>query len=139
MTEFSELKGKTLISINVYGSESIEFKCSDGSKYRMFHDQECCESVTISDIVGDINDLLNSEILLAEERSNGEDVNCLLGNFLGSETFFVEEESNNESDDFGSITWTFYVLATINGYVNITWQGSSNGYYSEEVNFEQLK
>ena len=111
MSEFSELKGKTLININVIDNEVIEFKCTDGSEYRMSHEQECCEYVTITDINGDINDLIGSEILLAEERSN------------------------NESTDIDSTTWTFYSLATVKGYVDITWQGNSNGYYSECANF----
>ena len=54
--EVSELLGKTLVAITGAdeGNDEIIFECSDGSKYRMFHDQECCENVTIEDICGDV-------------------------------------------------------------------------------------
>jgi hypothetical protein len=111
----SVLLGKIITDINVCYDE-IEFLTSNGEKYRMFHEQDCCESVSVEEIIGDLSDLLDSEITMAEEITN----RC-------------------ETDDYESATWTFYKFATIKGYVTIRWLGESNGYYSEDVSFERVK
>jgi hypothetical protein len=115
--KFEDLKGKTLTSID-NGSDVLTFHCSDGTRYDMYHDQDCCENVTIEDIEGDLEDLIGSEILQAEEISDD--------NFENNYKFEYEPDSH---------TWTFYKLATIKGYVTIRWLGTSNGYYSESVSF----
>lgn len=107
------LKGKIIKSIDKYDDELI-FHISDNESYKMYHCQNCCESVEIEDIYGELDWLIDSPILMAEERSD-------------------EEESYAESS-----TWTFYELATIKGAVTIRWYGSSNGYYSESVDFERI-
>lgn len=121
-SKVSELLGKTLINIvgAEEGNEEIIFECSDGSKYRMYHEQDCCESVTIDDISGNIEDLLNSPLTMAEDVS--------------SDYEQIEPEGYWES-----YTWTWYKFATVKGYVTIRWYGESNGYYSERVDFEKLE
>lgn len=120
----SELVGKTLISIEKKDDELI-FICDNGDKYKMYHSQDCCEHVSIEDICGDLDDLINSTILKAEEVSNYEPIS--------------EEDikRTKEANDWGSCTWTFYKFATMKGYVDIRWYGESNGYYSESVNFQK--
>ncbi len=49
-----------------------------------------------------------------------------------------DEVKNLDVSHDESFTWTFYRLATIKGYVTIRWLGSSNGYYSESVDFCKL-
>lgn len=113
--KFSDLLGKTLVRIDAT-DETIYFETKD-DVYKMYHEQECCERVAVDDIVGDFDDILNSNITMADESSNQYDT--------------------SECGD--SVTWTFYRLATVKGYVNITWKGESNGYYSEEVDFIKIK
>ena len=110
------LKGKTLVDIKINDADNyIEFKDSDGNVYEMFHSQDCCESVGIDDIEGNLTDLIGSPLLVAEEVNNGD---------LSAKDVY---------DD--SYTWTFYKFATEKGYVTIKWYGTSNGYYSEGVDF----
>jgi hypothetical protein len=111
----SSLIGKVLKSIKYNDDNEIIFNTMDGEQYKMFHDQSCCENVYVESIVGDLNDLIGYEILISEEVNN---TNC--------PPLYEHEES---------YTWTFYKFATIKGYVDIRWYGSSNGYYSESVQF----
>jgi hypothetical protein len=75
------------------------------------------------DIVGDLQDLIGTPLLMAEEVTNESDVN--------PEGVEVPEYQE-------SFTWTFYKLATIKGYVTISWYGQSNGYYNESVSFREI-
>lgn len=113
---FNTLKGQTLASIEgaEKDSEEILFVLADGRKFRMYHDQDCCEQVSVEDICGDVRDLIGLPLLEAEVSTN------------------------QGEEDYGTCTWTFYKLGTICGHVVIRWYGSSNGCYSEEVTFEQI-
>ncbi len=106
------LEGKIITEI-VQSPEEILFIFNDGRKAKMYHQQDCCESVYIEDIAGDLDDLLNTPILKAnEDTSTNED---------------------DEEDIYEHSTWTFYNISTIKGSVTIRWFGCSNGYYSESV------
>jgi hypothetical protein len=109
---------KTISSYNLTDNELI-LNTIDGESYKFYHEQDCCEDVHISQIDGELDDLLNTPILLADETTN--------------------ECSEKDRDNGESFTWTFYKLATIKGYVNIKWFGESNGYYSESVTFARIK
>ena len=125
MAEIKDLVGKTLTEIK-NNDDKLIFIVDDGTQYKMYHKQDCCESVSIEDINGDLEDLIGNPILLAEEVSNYEPV---------SEE---DKQKTKEANEWGSCKWTFYKLATIKGYVDIRWFGQSNGYYSESVNFIQV-
>lgn len=117
----STLIGKTLVRAEQIGEDVIVFVSDAGEAYRMWHSQDCCETVAVEDIAGDLTDLIGSPIVQAEEATNSENPKS---ETFGDHTY--EDESH---------TWTFYKLATNKGSVTIRWYGSSNGYYSEGVDF----
>ena len=117
--DFESLLGKVMKEVDV-GNYNIKFVTVDGEVYNMYHCQDCCESVSVESVVGDVQDLIGVPLLVAEESSSGE-------NPEGAEVSEYQE----------SFTWTFYKLATIKGYVDIRWYGESNGYYSESVSLRK--
>lgn len=137
MAEITDLIGKVLTEVINQDNDELIFVCEDGKKYKMYHGQDCCESVSIDDINGDLQDLVGSPITLAEEVSNEDFENAFTAKFKNVEGSYSkkDDEGNYEPE---SCTWTFYKLATIKGYVDIRWYGESNGYYSESVNFIEV-
>lgn len=124
--KFADLKGLVLAAVDELPRpgqvrDELRFTLADGRCFRLYHQQDCCESVTIEDVCGDLRDLVGSPILLAEEATSGEN----------------PEGVTKEWQD--SFTWTFYRLATVKGYVTIRWYGESNGYYSESVDFGEVE
>lgn len=111
---FQEMLGKTMASVKDTG-DCLVFTDTAGGTYEFYHEQDCCESVRIEDICGDLTDLEGSCVLQAEEVS-------------------MDEPYVPTAYDY-SYTWTFYKFATIKGSVTVRWLGTSNGYYSESVSY----
>ena len=67
--DFSELKGQ--IFDKVYkGNDCICFEQKGKTKYTIMHMQDCCESVYLEDVCGDLSDLENTEITYSERMTN---------------------------------------------------------------------
>jgi hypothetical protein len=96
------------------GKELLFVGAGDVPTFKFYHEQDCCETVRIEDIVGDLNDLVGVPILEARE------------------------DTQDGGANYESATWTFYNFRTIKGSVTIRWLGESNGYYSETVRCERL-
>ena len=117
------LRGKTITVISQIGDDRIEITADDGKRYAMLHEQDCCESVTIHDITGDLPSLVGAPLLVARERTSKawpRDV---------AKPCWREE----------SETWTSYFFETEKTKVRIRWHGRSNGYYSESVQIEEIE
>lgn len=112
------LLNKTLTSVEQRGNEEILFVTESGESYLMYHEQDCCENVWLEDVTGELDDLVGSPILMAEE---------------------VTQDGSDDNDCLESRTWTFYKFATNKGYVTLRWCGESNGYYSESVYLKKLE
>lgn len=110
----SFLIGKIWNTVQSDGHDRIVFE-NDEYEVVFYHSQDCCESVHIEDINGDLNDLVGCEILDASEESNS------------SKTAYGDEE------------WTFYKFQSTKGFVHVRWYGESNGYYSTRVDLTVWK
>lgn len=108
--EFKDLVGKTFVSIENKDNEELIFTTIYGEKYRLYHDTDCCENVRIEDICGNLDKLIGSPILVAEEVSFENDVT-------------PQEVLHLKDKEWESYTWTFYKLRTM-------W---------ESVDFEQME
>lgn len=112
------LKGETLVSVEgvEVGKDEVTIKTKSGRTFRMYHDQDCCESVAISrcsSIYCGADGILVQE---AEEKIE-RDIPC---SESGTRTTFIVNKGHYDS---------FF----------IEWIGESNGYYSEDVSFVEVK
>jgi len=116
----SDIVGQTIKNIIVNKEDNeLLFRMADGSEYKMYHDQDCCESVTIDwPECSDLNELIGKKIVGFKETSDN-------------------ESSGYRGDD--SSTVTKYRFETDSGIYNIVWFGCSNGYYSESPSFYKTK
>lgn len=131
-----ELIGKTVIKIEGNkNSEEMFFYLEDGSVYKMYHSQDCCESVHIEDIIGDLDDLIGSPILKSTEECSDKKLDLTDEEKVIQVTNKLDLKEEDNSYEPESFTWTFYRIATIKGTVTIRWYGTSNGYYSESASF----
>jgi hypothetical protein len=114
------LLGRTITAVTgmTDGDDEVCFTMDNGDRYKMYHDQDCCESVYLESVVGDVEDLIGEPLLMSEAVDG--------------------ESPADEEDDYNTHEWTFYKFATRKGYVDLRWHGTSNGYYSTGVSFVKI-
>lgn len=106
--------GKIIKFIDVDENENeILLTFEDGTKLLFYHDQECCESVSLVSIDGDIKKLKG----------------MVLKN--------IEFDSAYTATDYGICGKTQIVFKTDNETIVTKWIGESNGYYSVGVNTKE--
>ena len=110
--KMADMVGKVFTSVRNENTELVFENATE--RFVFFHQQDCCEHVSIEDVCGELQDLVGEPLLMAEE--------------VEGQTPVDFDEADHES-----VTWTFYKFATRKGYVDVRWLGESNGYYSEGV------
>ncbi len=116
--DFKEIAGKTLVSLEGAepGSERIVFNFADGTACVAYHSQDCCESVSVSRIEGELANIIDSPITEAEHT--------------------CDSDTDRPGEYSDSWTWTKYRVRTAKGEATIVWLGESNGYYGETPYFQ---
>lgn len=111
------------------GSDSVKLFFRNHMGLRIMHCPDCCETVEIVDIVGDVSDLVGApvlEISIVSSTDHPDFVTILEGNQGVS-----VKADRTPIDISESSTWSVVKLRTTKGEVNLRWLGQSNGYYSE--------
>jgi hypothetical protein len=115
--KLEDLSGKKIKSITGCEVDSGNFIITfdDNTWVEFYHSQDCCESVSIEDVVGNPENHIGAILYGIDEKSNSDSINPDL--------------------EYDSFTWTFYTIKTSKGYLDVRWFGISNGYYSEGVSY----
>lgn len=112
--------GLTMETVENFNDESLVFKSTCGKTFTFQHHYDCCENVYIESVDGDLSDLVGEPICRAEEVDNDGD------------------DPERQDDDGDMVTqWTFYKFESPKGSVTVRWCGTSNGYYSTGVSFDE--
>ena len=119
------LKGLTVKTIDAFeGGGDIMITTNCGRQFRFTHFQDCCEHVDIYSIDGDLKRLEGFRLVDVQMET------------------VDEPEGWADSDEAkwaDSYTFTDVVFKTNAQTICVKWFGESNGYYSEGVDFEELK
>jgi hypothetical protein len=114
-TTIDVLIGQTLSKV-ISNEEEIIFYVDNKPIFKSYHMQDCCEDVGLVNTIGNLDDIVGSPIIYADQDE-----------FDGPEPQYPD-----------SYTWTYQVICTEKGKVRFEWLGTSNGYYSERVHFGRI-
>ena len=118
--EVSLLNNKTISKVSET-PDLLKFECADGDCFEFYHMQDCCGTVEIHSIIGNLQGLVGQTI-----RSVVEDI---------SRVWPLDVAEPVWKDSY---TWTTHTFVTVRGdVVTVRWLGESNGYYCENVYFQR--
>ena len=107
------LIGATILSATTHYNDNLLYIKTDKGTMRFYHAQQWSEQVWLEDGLEDLEKMIGEKVLHAEVIKN------------------YDEVPLDEDDD--SYTWTYYKISTLNHDCTLRFYGTSNGYYSEDV------
>ena len=120
-----ELAGKKIVAIDIVDDSSkdheIRIEIEGGRVFRFYHNQDCCESVTIEPSQDGDGSLLS-----------------LVGKEIREASMEAIESGDPPPEYPDSWTRTTTTFRTDSETVISRWIGESNGYYSEDVDLEEI-
>ena len=119
MCSIDELVGKVVRGL-AYSDEYFQIR-TDDCVYAFYHEQDCCESVWLTQVDGISDKIIGSRIVIAEVVTK------------------TGEDGVIDTDNYDSVTWSFYKIGTNKGMIDFRFQGESNGYYSETVDLIKIE
>ena len=111
--DIKDMVGKKITGV-YYDEEYFQIR-TDDCVYAFYHEQDCCESVYLTQVDGISDKIIGSRIVIAE---------------------VVTDEKDTEHSH---ITWSFYKIGTNKGMIDFRFQGESDGGYSEIVNLVKVE
>ena len=112
------LNGRLVTDIDICYDDEILITLSGGRRYKFWHRQDCCETVEIVGVDGDVK--------------------TLRGKIVRSFEHEVEPSGDPPPEHPDSWTRTTLRFVTDENTVIVRWLGTSNGYYSENVDFSEI-
>lgn len=115
MSDLDNIIGSTILAVDgcTVGSDKVTIHTSKGI-LRLYFDNDyygsCFVDVRVEDITGDLHDLIDGVVSVAEERS----------------------DQVGDRGDYRT-KWTFYTIRTTRGDLDLRWLGKDNGYYGVSV------
>lgn len=123
--EWSLADAPTIHNVTITGNDTVILTLDNEVHFVLTHERDCCETVEVCDTDNDdfksLRELVGSKLISIEEVVG---VDC-----SDEPPCFVDVSS----------TWTFYNIKTTTDVVQLRWFGTSNGYYSEQVDVRWAK
>lgn len=145
--KYNDIIGLTPVKIEIFKTpfftdrksipDTLVFTFANGAAAIFYHQGDCCESVFIEDINGDLRLLINKPLLIAFSSSSDNVVTEGNLNASGSEVCkdHNSEDCDDNDDNNDVLKWTFFHFRNMDETVTIRWAGLSNGYYSMDVDY----
>ena len=111
--DMKDMVGKKVLGI-YYDEENFQI-LTDDCVYAFYHQQDCCESVLLTQVDGISDKIIGSRIVIAEVATDEKDI------------------------EHSHITWSFYKIGTNKGMIDFRFQGESDGGYSETVDLVKIE